>query len=40
MGNLKNTKLSTQFLEGPMPLDDGIAVMVSGTLPKTLPELS
>jgi hypothetical protein len=39
MGDLRNTKSLTQLLEGPMPLDNRIAVMASATLPKTLLEL-
>jgi hypothetical protein len=39
IGNLKNVKSSTQFLEGPIFLDANIADLASATLPKTPPAL-
>jgi hypothetical protein len=40
MGNLKKTKSSTQFLDGPISTDSNIADLASATLPKTPPALS
>lgn len=40
IGYLKKTKSSTQFLEGPHPSDERIAVMASAILPKMPPELA
>lgn len=39
MGNLKKTKSSTHFFEGPIFLDLRIADLASATLPKTPPAL-
>lgn len=39
IGNLKNTKSSTQFLEGPSCFEDRIADLASATLPNTPPAL-
>ena len=39
IGNLKKTKSSTQFLDGPIFLSFKIADLASATLPKTPPAL-
>ena len=39
IGNLKKTKSSTHFFEGPIFLDLRIADLASATLPKTPPVL-
>ena len=39
VGNLKKTKSSTQFLDGPRPSDERMEVKASAILPKTPPEL-
>jgi hypothetical protein len=38
-GNLKKTKSSTQFFDGPISTDSKIADLASATLPKTPPAL-
>jgi hypothetical protein len=39
MGNLKKTKSSTQFFEGPILTDSKIADLASATLPNAPPAL-
>jgi len=39
IGNLKKTKSSTQFFDGPNFLEDNMTVLASATLPNTPPAL-